>query len=318
MHPRDPIAAKTFRWLVFTVLIATVPTMPVLAQSASVYGSGLFQLGDGAPPAGFAGAASLMAKSGVRAPDWSDLFGADGWALDARPFDESRRGGGDGIPDYMELYHGLWVAFTADNEDAPIGFEPSARGRNAREVVNGYASPSRDLEDLLGYLTRDANGNLVAYVAASRLDPGDARIDLELNQSFVRVGPGGFGMGLPWKVVGERTAGDLLVSLRFQGEILERAVIKVWSTGENGNAGWRVVQRLSAEGCNDGETFCVLINAAAVSGGPWSGGRSHAPGTFLELGVNVGDLLGSQPAFLTLQARTSEDLAFAYFSARGR
>jgi len=294
-----------------------------LAQTenpTNVYRSGVFQLGDGELPAGFAGAAQLDRRPDQLGPAWWDLFNARGWARDDYPLDADGAPSGNGIPDFRERFGGLWVAFTADNEDAPRGFEPSARGETARQVVNGSVAPVHDLEDVLGYLTRDGEGNVVVFVAANRIAPGSTVLELELNQDFVHVGRGGYGKGLPWRVEGSRMPGDALLKLRFEGEALRTVSIDLWTPSDEGGGIWQRVGALDGEGCDAGETLCAILNGEAIAAGPWSRDpeRLLPAGSFVEVGLNIGHLLGAQPDYLTLQARTPQDISFAYFSEEGR
>lgn len=296
------------------------PAQEAAASPTNVYRSGVFQLGDGEPPAGFPGAAQIQPRPGQLGPAWWDLFNARGWARDDYPLDADGLPSGNGIPDFRERFGGLWVAFTADNEDAPPGFEPSARGETARRVVNGSVAPVHDLEDVLGYLTRDGEGNVVVFIAANRIAAGSTVLELELNQDFVHVGEGGFGKGLPWKVDGLRLPGDALLKLRFQGAALTDVSVDLWILHEEGSGGWQRIAALEGEGCDQGEALCAVLNGEAVAPGPWSPHpeRLLPAGSFVEVGVNIGHLVGIQPDYLTLQARTPQDISFAYFSEEGR
>ena len=101
--------------LVYLALAVLTGAVPVGAES--VYGDGLFQLGDGEPPPGTSGMADIEQDELQAGPDWAGLFGADGQALD---------GDGNGIADYLELYAGLWAIFTQDDVSMGSDFEGSA------------------------------------------------------------------------------------------------------------------------------------------------------------------------------------------------
>jgi hypothetical protein len=283
---------------------------------AGVHGAGLFRLGDAS---GLAEAAGVTPQAGVAAPRWADLFDASGWARDSYPADAASRRFGNGVPDYRELFGGLNVAFTADNEDARPGFEPSARGANHRLVVNGAAAPARDIETLMGYVTEDAAGNQFVFVAASRLAKGPATLELELNQSFVRVGRGGYGRSVPWTVVGWPNLGDLRLRLELDEFGISSATLRVLAAGEDGALRWDDLESFAGQGCGDRAGFCAVANLREIDGAPWdAAGRRYESGTFVEAAFDISSLLGARRLFATLQARTEDDLAFAYFGSEGR
>jgi hypothetical protein len=318
MRGKSKSRLETSAALLVTLVLGAWVAGAAAAEPTHVCSSGLFELGDGLQPAGLAGTAQILARPDTPGPAWSDLFGADGWARDDYP--ASGDGAvGNGEPDYRELYGGRWVAFSADNEDAAPGFEPSARGGSDGLVVNGFAAPAQDLDSLLGYVTSDPAGRPVLYLAASRAAAGSTVVDLELNQDFVRVGKGGWGQGLPWTLSGARMEGDLRIRLEFSGAGLASAAVERWQPGESG-AGWQPVEALAGEGCNSAESFCVLTNGSEIESAVDIAGASRilAAGSFVAVGLGLDGALTSLPDYVTLRASTPQDLAFAYFSTRGR
>lgn len=301
--------------LLLAIGLLVLPALPAQAAGTSVYASGLFQLGDGQPPSGFAGTAQIASRPDQPGPAWLDLFNDEGWPRDDYPLDADGEPLGNGVPDFRDRFGGLFVAFTADNEDAASGFEPSALGSTDDQVINGSVTGSQDLVDLLGYAVLDGAGDPVLYLAVTRATPGSTSLTLELNQGFVKVGRGGYGAGLPWSLDGDRTAGDLRIRLDFDGSSLVAASAAAW----DGRA-WQPIDSIPGEGCNAAESFCALINAQDVAAGPWPGhsATSLPAGTLVQVGLSAVDLLALRPDFVTLQARTSQDVAFAYFSMEGR
>jgi hypothetical protein len=75
---------------------------------------------------------------------------------------------------------------------------------------------------------------------------------------------------------------------------------------------WQVLAAVAGEGCDEGESLCALANAATIEAGPW-GNQEIAPGRFAEVGVNLGALLGAEPALTSIRIRTPGDIAFGYF-----
>jgi hypothetical protein len=271
----------------FALCIAMASAVLLAAPAmAGVYGTGLFQLGDGQDPAGFAGAARIENAGQGGAPDWADLFDADG---SVRP----------GV-------HG--AVFLADDVSLGSGFESSALAGAENLVRNGTASAANDIGNAYAYVTRDAAGHIVLFVGVERLSAGDSFVELELNQSLVRLGHGGFGHNSPWKILGDRAGGDVIVRLDFAGGAL--AGVSFYRVDGDG---WQVAAGVAGEGCNDAETLCAITNASSIAPGPWGTGVLDA-GHFVEVGVDIGTLLEANPNFKSLRFRTPEDIAFGYFS----
>jgi hypothetical protein len=255
------------------------------ADGQGVYSSGLFQLGDGQPPPGFSGAADIVGTAGQPGPDWGDLFTADG----------SLRDGVRG------------AVFAADDVSLGSGFEGTALAGSPDLVRNGTAAAAHDIGAAYAYSKLDAAGHLVLYLGAERLSDGNSYLEFELNQALVRLGHGGFGAGRPWQVVGPRADGDALVRLDFASG----AIASVTVYGRSGGA-WQALAALAGEGCDDDESLCAIANASAIVPGPW-GREQIAPNRFAEVGVNLGTLLGVDPALTSIRIRTPADIAFGYF-----
>jgi hypothetical protein len=281
------------------------------ARAEGVYSSGLFELGDGQPPPGMPGLADVLATEDQSGPDWASLFAADGTARDDHPLNPDGSQG-NGIPDYLELYQGLWAIFEADYVSLGSGFEGSAIAENGG-VRNGVVAADHDLGNAYVYTTVDAGGSLVFYAATERLGAGDSFVEFELNQQRFRLGRGGYGVGRPWEVLGNRLPGDLRLHLQFAGGALSRVDALAWNGGD-----WALFSSVAGQGCDGEEALCAVANAALVDGGPWpnhdTGGDAEqiSPNRFVEIGVNVGALLGAQPEYVTVSIRTPQDIAFGY------
>lgn len=296
------------------MLLLIAASGPHTARAESVYGSGLFEVGDGQPPPGAAGHGDVLGSLEQLGPDWEDLFDAEGRPRDDYPYDSQGNPVGNGVPDYRELYGGLWARFEADDVSLGSGFEGSALHAGGG-VYNATVPADHDIGNAYVYSTLDAAGNLVLYAGAERLGDGDSHLEFEFDQGHMRLGRGGYGVGAPWEIDGERRVGDLLAKVHFAGGALASASLAVW----DGEA-WSVFSSLSGEGCDGGESFCAVLNSAAVDGGPWANYDSGpdpeliSPQRFVELGINVGALLGTQPAFTTICVRTPGDVAFGYLT----
>jgi hypothetical protein len=250
--------------------------------------------------------ADILFDGAQAGPDWEDLFDTEGAWRDDYPLDELGNPVGNGIPDYKELHGGHWAIFTADDVSLGTGLEETALTADGR-VYNGTAAAAHDIGNAYVYWTRDSAENTVLYAAAERLGTGDSSLDFEFNQEHFRLGHGGYGTGVPWNVDGARSDGDVLVELSFVGGALSTLQASQW----NGGA-WVALSSVVGEGCDIAETLCAVSNGAAITGGPWNPQQIDA-GRFVEIGINVGALVGAQPRYTTVRLRTPEDAAFGYF-----
>lgn len=275
----------------FSLLVCCLAAGGAWAAGHGAYSAGLFQLGDGLKPPGFRGAADIQGTAGQPGPDWADLFTAEG-----RPRDIKR-------------YGGRWAVFVADDVSMGSGFEGTALAGAPDLVRNGKAAAADDIGNAYVYGTRDAAGHSVLYLGVERLSSRDSYIEFELNQKAARLGHGGYGFGKPWKVQGARTANDALVRLDFASGTLASVSVSRWSEGQ-----WRPAATVAGEGCDEAERLCAISNATAIAGGPWHPAEI-APGRFVEVGIDLGALLGSNPALKGVRIRTPGDIAFGYFEA---
>jgi hypothetical protein len=272
----------------FALGIAMASAILLVAPAvAGVYGSGLFQLGDGQDPAGFAGAARIDSAGQGGVPDWADLFDADGRAV-----------GG----------FGKWAVFIADDVSLGTGFESTALAGSQWRVRNGVARAADDLGNIYAYAAGDA-----LFFGVERLSGDASSLEIEINQTIARLGHGGFGKGVPWEVIGVRSEGDLLLRLEFSGGTLTSVEVLAWSADA-----WRPLSATAGEGCDEAQDLCAVTNASAVGGGPWRNfdtagdPEQISSGRFIEVGVGVGALLGVDPAWRSLRVRTPGDIAFGY------
>jgi hypothetical protein len=274
----------TTRILTLLACCLAAGSAPALGQG--VYSAGLFELGDGLAPAGFSGAADILGTADQPGPDWAELFTAEG----------GPRAGARG------------AVFIADDVSLGSGFEGTELAGSPDLVRNGRVAAADDIGNAYVYSTRDAAGHTVLYLGAERLSDGDSYLEFELNQAVVRLGHGGFGQGKPWKVLGTRAANDVLVRLDFASGTLASVTVSRRSDGE-----WQTLAAFSGQGCDEAESLCAISNAGTVEGGPWDSGEI-APGRFVEVGVNLGALLGAEPALTSIRVRTPDDIAFGYFA----
>ncbi|HZI45490.1 MAG TPA: hypothetical protein VFD53_09730, partial [Ilumatobacter sp.] len=220
---------------------------------------------------------------------------------------------GNGVPDLVDRFGGRWAVFVADDVSLGSGFEGTAATGGGDLVRNGVVSPAADIGNAYLYGTRDGAGNPVVFMALERLSGADGSVEFEIDQATVRLGHGGYGQGAPWKVNGARAADDLLVRVIFSGGAVAGAELLRWNEGA-----WDLIAAVTGEGCDAAELICSLSNREPIAAGPWpsydtSGDPdSIGAGRFVELGVNVGALLGSHPVAQSIRVRTPEDIAFGY------
>jgi len=266
-----------------------------------VYSSGNFELGDGEPPPGFPLAADILLDGEQTGPDWEEIFDANG------------------VPqtDVIAAYGGSWALFFADDISLGSGFESTAL-TPGYQVKNGVASADNDIGNAYVYTTTDSVGNLVMYGGLERLGGGDSYVEFEFNHDHYRLGRGGYGSGVPWEILGNRSDGDVLVRISFVGGVVASMTVDAWIDGS-----WQALTNVTDEGCDVDEQACVIANGDPIDGGPWpnfdpgDNPEEIAVDHFVEFGLNVGGLLGFQPDFVTAQIRTPQDIAFGYFGEGG-
>jgi hypothetical protein len=284
-----------------------------LVLGEGVYSSGLFELGDGQPPPGMPGLANIAPNPLQNGPDWADLFSADGSPKDEYPLDGEGNPLGNGVPDYRELFGGRWAIFEADYVSLGSGFDGTVRAADGG-VKNGTVAAVDDIGNSYVYEALDPAGNVILYGAVERLADGDTTIEFEFNQGLRRLGHGGYGKGIPWKIEGQPQDNDVTVTLRFAAGQLA-AIEASKRVGE----AWQQIASVFGEGCDANESLCAVGNEGAIDAGPWPNfdGGSYpgqiSPHRFAEFGINVGVLLGAQPRYRTVLMRTPGDASFGYF-----
>jgi hypothetical protein len=294
----------------------------VNAQEPSVLAS--FELGDSVSPP-VAGTADIAGAADLAGPDWSDLFNADGTPRDE--IDENGQPPGNGVPDYVDLYGGRAAVFVADDVSNGGALDFTTR-RGKDKLGNGVVPPEEDLGNAYVYVTTDEGGRVMLYAGIERIATRPASLEIELNQTIVRPGHG-FPEAGGWEIVRSRTADDLKLQIIYgNGARLDSLSLERWADSDSdGRFSWESVLQLEEEGCDDGESLCVFLNAGTISGGAWpsfdsSGAvvaelsRRH----FTELGLDVSSLTGREsgaPGYRSVQLRTPSDLALGHFDTEG-
>lgn len=253
--------------------------------------------------------------------DWAKLFDANGRARDE--VDAAGNPGSNGYPDYIDWYGGFDGCSVEDNISAGVAVDMSVMtgGPSLPEctVYNGTVGSVPDLGNSYVYATFDSVDNLVVYVGVERLNEGaDTFLEIELNQDVVGVTG-----GVPWPMRGQRTANDVLLRIDYSLGVVSGVEVKSWVPG----AGFQTVASyggLESSPCNGEATYCLFCGGSppiAAAQEVWDSAGNPVPATppddFLEIGVNIGRLLGVAVDYTAIQVKTAEDIALGTFRAMG-
>jgi len=286
------------------------------AVSFSTISVGAAALEDGAakraePGLGFdSGNADLLGADGRLGVDWEALFRRNGY------------GPSRGRPDYVDLHGGIEAVVLEDNFSAGVAVDMSAYTGARRladsSVFNGPVAAEHDLGNVYVYAAFDPAGNLVLYTGVERLARiADSFVEIEFNRD--RVGVAG---GVPWPIHGSRRDGDLLIRAEILQGVVDSVEVRMWMGGDFLTLA--AYGGLAASACN-GEPGVVLFCAAepgfAVTQELWDvhGNRveSMSAERLLEVGVDVGRLVGRFIEYSSIQVRSPEDIVLGSFRTTG-
>jgi hypothetical protein len=279
-------------------------------------------------------------------PDWAAVFNADGSLKDE--VDEAGAPGANGVPDYVDLYHGLDAVFVPDNlsdgvatdmsalllgdglvgdltvEGAEDGSEPVMTGV-ADEVYNGVVGAAHDIGNTYLLVEKGPDGELLLLAGVERIAAfADTYVEIEFNQDLVRLS-----YGAPWPIHGSHTADDLRIRLIFTAGLLDAVDFERWTldaaTGEGGFQRVKHAKGTADGSCaGTGANFTICLGAPPIAGGEvelWDDEFTPveyvAPDSFVEVGVNVTRMLGVSPDFTAIQIRTPKDIAMSTFRNLG-
>lgn len=272
-----------------------------------------------------------FSRSELSMPSWADLFKQNrthkGHLDESGMYSRSS----NGSTAYLE--NGEFEAvFIEDNISDGIATDMSVRiGSDTLGddlVYNDTVSALHDLGNAYVVASMDPYGDLQLYAGVELLSPlgyseaPDSYVELEFTQGFVQA----TAVNAPLK--GQRTDGDLLVRVNFAGGEASSAAIHYWTTG----VGYQVIETvaISTEGlsnCQGGAmpyVFCsgtppirMLSNDSEV----WDLDGNPLPVTepdrFLQVGLDVAALLGTNPDFSSILLRTHEDISIDSFRSLG-
>ena len=267
----------------------------------------------------------LLGASSSLGLDWAKLFDDTG-----RPKDEvdaAGNPGANGVPDYVDWYGGIDGCAMEDNISAGVALDMSAvAGGPAIAqciVYNGTVAAAHDQGNSYMFAINDSGGDLVVYLGVERLaSTVDTHVEVELNQDRVRVTT-----GAPWPVQGGRTDDDLLVRVDYSLGAISGVEVKRWVGDGEGGGSFQSVATYGGPGasdCGGAPTACLFCSGAPPIAAPqevWDAAgnplAATPPDDFLEIGINVGALLGAYVEYTAIQVRTPEDIAFGNFRAIG-
>jgi len=215
------------------------------------------------------------------------------------------------------LFGGDIAAFIEDNISAGVATDMSILINNDY-VGNGTVQSINDLGNVYVYRTTDKKGNLVLFAGVERLGVKGSYsyIDIEFNQGKIQV----WG-GVPWKIHGQRTVGDLVIRMNLIDGALYNVEFKYYAGEESG--GYQILKTawpLDGKPCTGSHglyAFCSggpVAGLAATNADVWDiwGTAVTVPAadSFLAVGINVGRFFGSNPDYSGLTLWTPEDIAF--------
>ena len=158
--------------------------------------------------------------------------------------------GSNGVPDALEVFAGRSAIFIADDVSAGTASDRSVLAGSDDRWSAGTVPAESDLSNAYVFTTSDSQGNLVLYAGVERLSPVEGVVQLEFNQGVFYLGEEVDGAS--GRIVGERTPGDILVRLSFDGDgALGSVELQRWATASPDEPlGYALVETLSGEGCN--------------------------------------------------------------------
>jgi len=240
--------------------------------------------------------ATEAAAGSLPAPNWAAIFSPNGTVINLQ-------GGLDAIflEDKISADVGVDMTVLADPSD-PSLLDNSAVA-SAHDVGNGYV-----------WVTTDAAGNQLLYAGVERLGSAlDTYVEFEFNQAVVHVRS-----GAPWPIYGESTVDDLLVRVNFTAGQISSTEFMRWD-----GADYQLIATAGPNGCAAGDYRACAGSPPMQSAQAqvWDAAYQLVPvpqpDSFIEIGVNVTSLLGSNIEFTSIQVRTPQDIILNAFRRIG-
>jgi hypothetical protein len=232
----------------------------------------------------------------MQAPAWAAIFSPEGRVLDLQ-------GGNDARFSPDKISSGVGI-------DNTVFTDPS----NRKAIDNGTVTAAHDLGNAYFWVTTDAAGSMRLHGAVERLASDvDSYVEFEFNQGVVRVTT-----GAPWPIRGKREEGDLLVRIDLRQGAIDSATFKRWNGDD-----FQTLLNAGPDGCG-GSMYRYCLGAPPFQSIPdetWDAAGhvlqpTHAD-RFLEIGIDLNALLGSNVEFSSIQVRTPEDAIMDSFRRIG-
>jgi len=251
-------------------------------------------------------------------PEWDKIINPDGFFKD----EVNAKGmfGSNGIPDYIDLYHGVDADFIQDNISNGVATDMSALLPGPRlqdEVLyNGAVRPEHDLGNAYVLATVGSDNHLRLYAGVERLvSDAVTFIEFEFNQNPVRIGSGS-----PWPLIGSRVDGDLLVRMVFANRVLQSVELEQWRQGTfevqktgAGIAGNSCLQKRDFMYCTGLPPIRHAEEGFEVWDEDYNPVDPTRPDNFVEVGIDVDLLIDQQADITSVLLRTPEDIAMNNF-----
>lgn len=272
-----------------------------------------------------------LAVGELTLPQWADLFNPNGTLKDEVDEFGQPVAGGNGVPDHLEQ-GALDAIFIEDNISDGQATDMSVRiGAEALAdelIFNDTVAAPYDLGNAHVLARLDSVGDLQLYAGVELLSPlggstpPDTYVEVEFNQNFIQA------LGVAAPIRGQRSPGDLLVRMNFTAGMLSSVVFRRWETG----LGYQTIENAvlspgETDSCQGGAMPYFICSGAPPLDPPVGGFEvwdldgvplaSLAPDRFVEVGLDVAALLGTNPDFSTILIWTPQDIALDSFRTLG-
>lgn len=232
--------------------------------------------------------------------DWTTIFNSDG--------------------SVKNLGSGFDAVFLEDKISAGVATDMTAMDSATGYVINGPVKTAHDLGNGYVLASRDASGNLLLYAAVERINTkSNTFVEMEFNQGNVGLVPGN-----PWPINGAKTVNDVKVSFSYSAGNLTSVGIGTWNGNSFDSESYAVssqpgclILSSAADFCNGTPPAGLPMANEEVWDADYNVVQVPSADSFLEVSINVGNLLGSNVEFKSIVVSTPQDIALGSFQAMG-
>lgn len=230
--------------------------------------------------------------------DWTTIFNADG--------------------SVNNLGGGFDAVFLEDKISADVATDMTALDPATGFVINGPVKTAHDLGNGYVLASRDTSGNLLLYAAAERINSkSNTFVEIEFNQGDVGLIPGN-----PWPIYGARTVNDIKVFFNYSAGNLTSVSIGTWNGSSFVSESYAVssqpgclILSSAADFCNGTPPAGLPLANQEVWDADYNVVQVPSADSFLEISINIGNLLGSNVEFKSIVVSTPQDIALGSFQA---